>query len=1132
MSDERQQKIQRTHPSNTYTRVAIKTTGTGGKTDGGSNRDYQASSRRIFPTPRNFKLNVYPNQKAAGASNTNGFRSKGGSFKLLKPILTHSIVDLLLSQCASYDDQLKVLSCYLDTTRVYVAIDSEWDTDLKWTRGFANWLQSAALVTYYHEGVWKWHLFLFTSLSIPEKSAKEIIDAFGDLSYVTLMWQNLPNHAPVIEQWLNEQESEAEVVELVGKYSPLDYHAYFGHAIWLHEIVDEKLVTQKRCIRFDVNNSRKGRRCYKPSTLSRFYSIRDLQGLNSGSLKKQAESVGRKLFAKDMAGHYIRGRMRQAYVDIPLESTVYNICDTFAAMQIALDYIPLVNEIIASLGLPEHQQITFAELAHTTGSLVGRVFCSFIEYYPIVLAHHGKLKLSERELDRLLIEWRLSLWKNAKISDKLNSRDHRVANEIIAGQLKCKTIEDYEGYLVNTSYGSKQETEELLINIVLNSRFMRRLFQGSLYEQACAKVLGSNVEATSVFAALVQGGRCNNSCPFESRVKRVLDIDMSSCYGSTLRKLTYPIGLPTIYSRSLTFGEKLEPYYNVYQRLEPEFINDLWFGDICSKETLAFSQDLLFSSYDVTPEKIRKAVTGVEHYESDYEGFIEVGEKETDVKKIPSNFSLTRRQLERARVCASSHRVLEKVANDKEKGELKKKLECSTLVYYPKSQQFTDIQKFTQHMLRSKGTVTTDDKNNVTDARTRAWFGLDLELFIGVLVNVRKKLKNAMKSATGEAKDALNAKQEMYKLFVNTLYGDLASVYFSFGNVVLANVITDKARVGAWMMSKALRTRMEITDGGFYSPLAVAFNRGSKLPGLDVLSHWQKWEQKRTADGIVRELGCLGETTPEFWESYFSLYNRRLVDLTEVYDLKGLNKANGIIDSQVETLACAEGTEALDALVDNLADEHIKNFWQPYGLSFEFGVEHKYEHIGWAVGYMSKSDYCILTLGNTPNVIRKRGSRPPNSEIPMNERDERYYKGVDPAFEFLEALAKGDTSRYVHRGYEEKNLCKLAEYQDAKLLKGDIPEPKTIAQHKTNESIVPGWELRSSREPRQINNGHIYLDTYANYESIHGRKLTDKGERVQLFERYINDCDKFTSAISSNTLDVAQKKRNEKKAKA
>jgi hypothetical protein len=58
----------------------------------------------------------------------------------------------------------------------------------------------------------------------------------------------------------------------------------------------------------------------------------------------------------------------------------------------------------------------------------------------------------------------------------------------------------------------------------------------------------------------------------------------------------------------------------------------------------------------------------------------------------------------------------------------------------------------------------------------------------------------------------------IYKLFVNTIYGALSSRFFSIGNVVLANNITARGRVGVWMLSKALRLRQSITDGGIYEP--------------------------------------------------------------------------------------------------------------------------------------------------------------------------------------------------------------------------------------------------------------------------------------------------------------------------
>lgn len=64
-----------------------------------------------------------------------------------------------------------------------------------------------------------------------------------------------------------------------------------------------------------------------------------------------------------------------------------------------------------------------------------------------------------------------------------------------------------------------------------------------------------------------------------------------------------------------------------------------------------------------------------------------------------------------------------------------------------------------------------------------------------------------------------------------------------------------KVGCGAWMMSKSLLTRQEITDGGFYSALAVAFIRGDKTPGFHILANSDKWievrgERERTIEPL------------------------------------------------------------------------------------------------------------------------------------------------------------------------------------------------------------------------------------------------------------------------------------------
>lgn len=127
------------------------------------------------------------------------------------------------------------------------------------------------------------------------------------------------------------------------------------------------------------------------------------------------------------------------------------------------------------------------------------------------------------------------------------------------------------------------------------------------------------------------------------------------------------------------------------------------------------------------------------------------------------------------------------------------------------------------------------------DTRTRAWCGMPIDGFVGKLVERRGELKKKATEATGDEKTRLNAQQNGLKLLINTLYGCLASPYFPIGNTVIANNITARARLGTWMLNKALHTRQSITDGGIYTPNAVPYLTGTKKPGFEVLADNSKW---------------------------------------------------------------------------------------------------------------------------------------------------------------------------------------------------------------------------------------------------------------------------------------------------
>jgi hypothetical protein len=999
-----------------------------------------------------------------------------------------SILTPLSLQYNSFISKFQTLSNSLNRETAYNCTDSEWDGGGKLLKGFGNFIQGSNLLAYYDFDCEQWILqtFVFTKVGVINSDnlsnvKKEIISLIPNVIFIE---QSLPCFYPFIESFLTDVNADKEVerrikqIELINKYSALDFHAYFGDDVWLPMVSATgcgRIVSQKRCIRFDKRDEFKKRK-HKPNGCSFTYTLRDIQGLNTKGLKAQAASVGVKLHAKDAMDKY-KSKMSVGYRKKPLLATVYCITDTIATFDIMLSYIPLVNMIIDALDLPGSEHINVVNLPHTTGALVGYVYQAFLKYYPLIT------NVTDSPDSEMMLKWQAAIWRHPLKRDDISKTDDQNATAIMKAQHACKNLADYHSHRVTlVLYGQSQE--KTLLNIVTNDRLMRKFFKANVYEQACTKVIGSRTEMSSTFAAIVQGGRCNCSNPFEFFKRTILDVDLSSCYGTTLRKLTKAIGIPSIKHQNKNSGVEDSGLFETIDAIADELLPDLWMADVSTKAPLSFTQDLIFSSANVTSEQIRNAIGG-EHY--DAEADMSLTEVAEEIKKIPSDFALLRREIEHGRLCHSSFNAITKVATDKERGELKRKLSCGAIIYYGKSDRVSDLESWCDEMIADDGCISTNANGDTIDTRSKRWFPVSLELFVGKLVDRRGAIKSEMKKAYDEGKkdvgDALNAQQEMFKLFINTLYGDLASVYFSFGDVVLANVITDKARVGAWMLSKALRTMQEITDGGFYSPLEVAFIVGSKLPGLATLSHWNKWKQIRRTDDIERIIAPLGGLTEADWSTFL---NECAVEITKRHE----------------------------KMMDSLALAHIQEFWGRYELEFEFNLEHKYAHTSTSAGWLGKSDYCLKTVSGT-DVIKKRGS---------NE------KSGDPAFKLLSGLAVDDVSDYEHAGYNYTQLVKIGEFQNANMLKTDDikGEPKTLAELKTVGLIAPGWSIDKERLPRQMNNQHVYIETLEEYKGIKKRRSYNRNERIQWFERYVKTPVIMLKRMNENALTPAKKNKRKK----
>jgi hypothetical protein len=152
---------------------------------------------------------------------------------------------------------------------------------------------------------------------------------------------------------------------------------------------------------------------------------------------------------------------------------------------------------------------------------------------------------------------------------------------------------------------------------------------------------------------------------------------------------------------------------------------------------------------------------------------------------------------------------LDEIATSRQRKELLDNLVVVTALFYPKSERVNNVEllvKFHQtHDGKNTATIKTQ-KRKTTEIMTRqechAWYGVNVgEMLVNLLLIERKKHPK---------ESPLNL---LYKLCINTAYGDFVSQFFKISNVCVGNNITARARALAWYMEKGLHGFQTITDG-------------------------------------------------------------------------------------------------------------------------------------------------------------------------------------------------------------------------------------------------------------------------------------------------------------------------------
>jgi hypothetical protein len=339
---------------------------------------------------------------------------------------------------------------------------------------------------------------------------------------------------------------------------------------------------------------------------------------------------------------------------------------------------------------------------------------------------------------------------------------------------------------------------------------------------------------TAKYLAKVDGGRCRNNRPTDVSIKSLMvDIDINGCYGNGLKNQIFPLGRPVI------IGYKLDTEKNKYKTLG-EFINKygkdlipgLWQARVSYREGYKpkYGQDFLMSWYP--PKRIENLPTDTDSKATDWWTEDNVG-----ISKVLTH------DVNLALINHDYLQLIDNVCSVRQRRELLDNLIVISALYYPKSCKVVKVNKLAEEIANHKGknTVEVEGKkvkqviSNVQECH--AWYGVNLgDLLVTELLKLRKaKSKDIPEEAIFN---------ELYKLIINTIYGDQVSPYFEIGNTCVGNNITARARCMAWYMEKGLHGVQTITDGCAFELNRVIHERNTELTTESLFEAYAKGSDK------------------------------------------------------------------------------------------------------------------------------------------------------------------------------------------------------------------------------------------------------------------------------------------------
>lgn len=579
---------------------------------------------------------------------------------------------------------------------------------------------------------------------------------------------------------------------------------------------------------------------------------------------------------------------------------------------------------------------------------------------------------------------------------------------------------------------------------------------------ASAEHIKNMTGTTAALNAKVDGGRCRNNRPTHTFASGVLcDIDISGCYGEGLRSQLYPLGLPVI----IDYPAKSKR--NEYQTLK-QFLKDyskylipgLWQARVSTKPdyTLKYKQDFLISW--IPPKDISKMKTDSEFAETDEWWSVD----NTGETKI------FQKQIHNAIITHDFIQWLDNVATARQRKELLDNLIVVTAAYYPGNERVNTIDELLEAHTTHKGGNVTKAMNMNGETRKisiqkecHKWYAINLgELLVDNLLVERKKYPK---------KTPFN---ELYKLCINTVYGDMVSPFFKVGNVVVGNNITARARALAWYMEKGLFGWQSITDGCVFDVNRVVYpSEGRRITGENTVDLYTS----KSGDKDIHLLPLIDDKLSVTDKSgQFILRDAdgqpalslvtgdNQIDMSPSDSLNWINKA-----AYAHLRQLFPGIDILHAPTKDVYDnERIGQF--------EFEAKGFFD----SATFHGTANYSLQWNG-TDKIAMRSYSKHPHPILVMNDVIETVDESGMPASTFLLQLRNPESVTRA-KVYVKSRILKIGDYRC------------NHAKWKETE-IVPGMNIESAALLREFSLSQFTYESLEQYQAW-------KGEYEKLLRRY------------------------------